>query len=377
LPPVALRFLCTADQYNPPCENIHQPGRRRRATTTATPLGTRGKSCIFNGFAATRLLDGRLWRDLYWPLESPIPTFPCVHAPFGLPRCWHFSSLRSSRRPARAPLAAQAGNRERTLFVSAINNKGEPVEGLGPDAFLVREDGVRREVLRVSRATEPIDIALLIDNSRAARDEITYIRDAASRFITLMAPNNQIALITLADRPTIVVDYTGDAKRLLAGAGRLFALNDSGMTLLDGIAETAKGLEKRETPRAVIVPVFTDGTEFTNRYSRDVAAAARQAQATLDLVSMGQFFHSEEHGIRERSFLLDEGPRVTGGHRISLLAPMGLPEAMERLARELSSQYKVVYGRPESLIPPEKIEVTSARPNIDVHGTPARGKAGV
>ena len=276
----------------------------------------------------------------------------------------------------RSPVGAQSGNRERTLFVSAVNDKGEPVDGLGPDAFVVREDGVRREILRVSRATEPIDIALLVDNSTAVRDDITFIREGVSKFVARMAPNNDIALIALADRPTIFVDYTKDTKKLMDGVGRLFPMPMSGMTLLDGIYETARGLEKRETPRAVIVAVFTDGREFTNRYSRDVAAEAKKAQAPLEFVTIGQFLYSEEQGIRERSFLLDEGPRTTGGSRISLLAPMALPDVMDRLARVLSSQYKVVYGRPESLIPPEKIEVSSARSEVSMHGAPARGKAG-
>jgi hypothetical protein len=276
----------------------------------------------------------------------------------------------------RSPVGAQSGNRERTLFVSAVNDKGEPVDGLGPDAFVVREDGVRREILRVSRATEPIDIALLVDNSTAIRDDITFIRDGVSKFVARMAPNNDIALIALADRPTIFVDYTKDTKKLMDGVGRLFPMPMSGMTLLDGIYETSRGLEKRETPRAVIVAVFTDGREFTNRYSRDVAAEAKKAQAPLEFVTIGQFLYSEEQGIRERSFLLDEGPRATGGSRISLLAPMALPDVMDRLARVLSSQYKVVYGRPESLIPPEKVDVSSARAEVSMHGAPARGKGG-
>jgi hypothetical protein len=277
---------------------------------------------------------------------------------------------------SRASVHAQNAARERTLYVSAVNDKGEPVESLDADAFVVREDGVRREVLRVSRAIEPIDIALLVDNSAAAEAAITFIRDGVSRFDALMAPNNQVALIALADRPTILVDYTNDPKRLAAGVGRLFAMPMSGMTLLDALVETAKGMERRETPRAVIVPIITDGPEFTNRYFRDVAAAVRKAQAAMHMVSIGTFYHSEEQGIRERSFLLDEGPRTTGGQRISLLTPMGLPDAMQRLARELSSQYKVVYGRPESLVPPEKTEVSSARAGITMRGAPARQKAG-
>ena len=275
-----------------------------------------------------------------------------------------------------APAAAQTESREQTLFVSAVDDQGEPVDGLGPDAFIVREEGVRREVIRVSRATEPIDIALLVDNSAAVQDEITFIRGALTAFVATMAPGNQIAIIALADRPTIFTDYTGDAKRLAEGIGRLFPMSQSGMTLLDGIVETARGLERREAPRAVIVPVITDGVEFTNRYSKDVVAAARNARAALHLATIGTFYHSDDHSTRERSFLIDEAPRATGGQRISLLSPHGLDQAMQRLARELSSQYKVVYGRPQSFIQPERIDVSSAQPAVTMRGAPARGETG-
>ena len=127
----------------------------------------------------------------------------------------------------------------------------------------------------------------------------------------------------------------------------------------------------------MIVPVITDGTEFTNRYSprrrrRADRAERRPAHGRHRPVLPTR----EEHGIRERSFLLDDGPRETGGQHITLLAPTGLDQALERLARELSSQYKVVYGRPESLIPPEKVEVSSARPGVTMRGAPARGENG-
>jgi VWFA-related protein len=273
-------------------------------------------------------------------------------------------------------LDAQASNRERTLFVSAVDQDGEPVEGLGAEAFIIRENGQRREVLRVSRATEPIDIALLVDNSAAAADAITFIRDALSKFVARMAADNRIGLIALADRPTSLVEYTSDVARLNAGIGRLFAMSQSGMTLLDGLAESARGLQRREGPRAVIVPVITDGVEFTNRYFRDVIRALKEAGAALHIVGIGTFYHSEEHALRERSFLLDEGPRATGGQRISLLAPMALTTAMQRLARELSSQYKVVYGRPDTLYGSDDIEITSARAGISMRGTLARGEAG-
>jgi Ca-activated chloride channel family protein len=273
------------------------------------------------------------------------------------------------------PYAAQ-DVREGVMFVSAVDRDGEPVSGLGPDAFQIREDGIRREVLRVSRATEAIDIALLVDNSAAASDDITFLRSALASFVARMAPGNQMAVIALADRPTILVDYTNDTKRLSDAVGRLFSMSQSGMTLLDAIFETTRGLAKRETPRAAIVPVFTDGVEFTNRYSKDIVKVLQEENVPIHMVTIGQFYHSEDHPTRERSFLLDAGPRGSGGQRISLLSPHGLDDALQRLARELSSQYKVVYGRPQSLITPERAEVSSARAGVTMRGARARGESG-
>lgn len=277
--------------------------------------------------------------------------------------------------PSESWLSAQSDNRERTLFVSAVDNKGEPVEGLGPDAFVIREDGRRREVLRVSKATEPIDLALLADNSQAASEHLTFIREGLSSFVTAMGGQHRIALIGLADRPTILVPYTTDSAQLTAAIGRFFPLAGSGMTLLDGLYEASRGLRRKDSMRAVFVPVITDGVEFTSRYSKDVARELRESGVAVHAVTIGRFLYSDEHPIREREFFLDDGPKATGGQRILLLAPHALPATMQRLARELSSQYKVVYGRPDSRYG-GNVEISAGRPGLTVRGTPARGEAG-
>src|SRR6266513_3762806 len=61
---------------------------------------------------------------------------------------------------------------ERSMFVSVVDQAGAPVPNLGPSDFLVREDNLSREVLRVVPATDPMQIAILIDNSTAAGPEV-------------------------------------------------------------------------------------------------------------------------------------------------------------------------------------------------------------
>ena len=252
------------------------------------------------------------------------------------------------------PAAAQQP-RERTMYVSAVDQKGEPVEGLGPNDFIVREDGVQREVLRVTRATEPIDIAILVDDSAASESLIPRVREALRSFIAKMAMGNQIAIIGLADRPTILANYTSNTKLLQDGIGLLWPRTRAGTTLMDALFEASKGLERRETPRAVIIPIITDGGDFPNRQYEQVMPEVKQAGAAIHAIAIGNFSSTDHDELRNRGRILSEGTRTTGGQRISLLSEISVQQARDRLARELSSQYNVVYGRPESLIPPEKI----------------------
>jgi hypothetical protein len=147
------------------------------------------------------------------------------------------------------------------------------------------------------------------------------------------------------------------------------------MTLLDAITETAAGLRRREATRAVIVPVITNGVEFTNRYARDVIRSMQDAGVALHAIVIGvlDFDTTEE---RERGLVMDQGSEQTGGQHVTLLTEIAVEQALTKLARQLSSQYKVVYGRPESLIPPEKTEIASGRAGVTMRGTPARGQGG-
>ena len=270
---------------------------------------------------------------------------------------------------------AQAGARERTIFVGAVDARGEPVAGLDPADFVITEDGRRREILRVSRAIEPMDIALLADNSAAAADAIPWMREGLRDFAAALGGGHQIALVALADRPTLFVDYTSSPTQLERGIGRLFPMGSSGMTLLDALVEVSQGLRRREATRAVIVPVITAGVELGDRHGSTVVRALGEAGVSLHAIMIG-VAAVETFPDRERAMVLDAGTRETGGQHVTLLAESGLKPALAKLARQLSSQYKVVYGRPESLIPPEQTAVTSGRAGVTMRGTPARGQAG-
>ena len=271
-------------------------------------------------------------------------------------------------------LRAQA--RERVLYVNAYDSSThQPVANLGPEAFVVREDGARREVLRVTPATTPMPLAVIVDNSQAVAPAISDLRAALTTFFAAIEGIGPVAVVSVAERPTILADYTTTRKNLLDAAGRIFHVPGSGATLLDGIVEVSKGLARRESDRAAIVAIATEYTDFSTFQYRDVLESLKQSGASMHVIVLvnpnGSYLTDE---ARNRATVLDRGPRESGGVRMDVLTSMSFEPRLKDLAAILKHQYRVVYSRPESLIPPEKIEVSSAKQGLEVRGAPARGQ---
>ncbi|MBI2833729.1 MAG: VWA domain-containing protein [Acidobacteria bacterium] len=269
------------------------------------------------------------------------------------------------------PVSVHAQANERDLYVSVLDAAGAPVKGLTASDFIVREDGVQREVLRARPATQPMTIALILDNTQAATTTINDLRNALKTFVNRMAAAHDIALIAFGDRPTVITEYTRDAALLQKGIGRIFAQPGSGSYLLEALIDTARGLRKREAERPVIVLVTTEGPEFSNQHYDMVLEPLRDSGAALHaLVLTLTATPPMTDEARNRNVVLDRGTSLTGGRRDNLLSSLALRTKLEELARELSNQYVVTYGRPQALIPPEKIEVRATQPGLTARGTP-------
>jgi len=276
------------------------------------------------------------------------------------------------------PIAAAAQAREHAIYASVVDDKGNPVEGLNAAAFVVREDGVAREVLRAVPADEPMQIALLVDNSAAAARMITPLRQALTRFITTMTEPlpgggmNELAIVTLAGRPTIAANYTSNRQTLLDAANRIFSDSNSAAYLLDGIVETSQGLQRRSAMRPVMISITTEGPDYSSRRREQALEALDRVGGVFDALIIGPSGTDLSEEGRDRSIVLGQGTMDHGGHRDILLTAMSLPDKLGQFARELSNQYKLVYSRPDTLIPPDEITVSAADPDQTAYGVPVK-----
>lgn len=266
---------------------------------------------------------------------------------------------------------------ERVLYVNVWDKETRaPITGLGADAFAVREDDRAREVLRVTPASSPMSIAIVVDNSQATAPTIADLRKALSAFVKTLDGIGPIAIITVADRPTILRDYTTSQTQLQDAANRIFAQPGSGATLLDAVVEVSEGLAKRDTDRAAMVIVTGEHQEFSNRHYQDVLEGLAKGGAQMHaLVLTGPGGTALNDEARNRASVLDLGPKASGGSREDVLTSQSFEAKLQEMAAILKSQHRVVYGRPQALIPPAKIEVSATKPGQVASGGPARGQA--
>jgi Ca-activated chloride channel family protein len=264
-----------------------------------------------------------------------------------------------------SPVLAQAT--EQTVYASVVDRNDAPITGLGTGEFVVREDGAAREVLRVSAATEPMQIAVLIDTSQAIEEHMLDVRTGLRTFFKQMAGKHEIALIGFGERPTVLADYTRDAARLDKSIGSVFARQGSGTYILDAIVEASNGFQRRKAARPHIIVYAARGPEFSERSHDSVIDALRESGATLHTLMLnrpGAAINNREE--QELAQAIAEGTKATGGRRDDLLTPMAFSDRLASLAKELESQYQVVYARPARLVPPKSLEVTVKRPSTTV-----------
>src|SRR5688572_2818316 len=256
---------------------------------------------------------------------------------------------------------------QQRVYVSVVDKKDAPVPSLSVADLTIKEDGKAREVLKVEPAADPMQIAILVDTSAATSAAIADLRASVKAFaaaIWAKSPDSEIALYTFGERPTLETDYSPSAVNLERRADRLFAATGSGAYFIDAVMDAAAGLRKRKATRPVIVAyVDENGPEFSNRRHDMVFEAVSAARASLWVVARQGFSSSTATPEnRERGMVIGDVTTRTGGRSSLVFDGSAIKGRLADMAAQLHSQFVVTYGRPDSLVPPEKLEIRLVKP---------------
>ncbi len=177
--------------------------------------------------------------------------------------------------------------------VAVTDAKGTPIKDLKAANFVVFEDGVKQTVTEFMSSTAPFEVALLLDTSGSARNDLAMIRIAASSFINSLRPGDRVAIVGFdmartdaGSTPTIDVlsPLTSDRRALNTALSNL--KTSAGTPYYDGMIEIADtvfgGPANAEFRGRRAVVALTDAVDST---SNSEFAEAREKLEAKGLIS--------------------------------------------------------------------------------------------
>ena len=273
------------------------------------------------------------------------------------------------------PAASASAQELGVVYASVTDQNGEPVLDLEREEFQITEDGQPVEILTAQTGTEPMKVALLVDNGGIIERQqaINPVRDAIRGFVETLPPEHAVSLVTIGGHIGWRVDFTKDRGEVLESASEMHT-DSAGIRFIDGVRETWDRWFNGDEAWPVFVAVLTDANEMSafmneNRFNRLV----------VNLQANGVMVHSVIWSSRPQQTtraLTGTGLALnlttnTGGRYTAIATATAYGRALRQLAadmgthhEEVANRYRLLFERPDER--GTEISVNVLRPDLDV-----------
>src|SRR5512134_322069 len=97
------------------------------------------------------------------------------------------------------------------VVATVTDERGRYVLGLTAEDFILREDGDPQKIAHFSFSDDlPVSMGILLDTSGSMENKISTASAAVERFLQATHPDDEIFLMTFANRPHLEQDFTSD-----------------------------------------------------------------------------------------------------------------------------------------------------------------------
>src|SRR5436305_5773805 len=122
------------------------------------------------------------------------------------------------------------------VVATITDETGHYVSDLTQEDVDLYEDGKLQKISHFSQATDlPVSIGVLLDTSGSMERKIGTATTAVERFIRSVHKDDDVFLMTFANRPDLRQDFTTDRDRLASALNRLMVVG--GTDLYDALDE--------------------------------------------------------------------------------------------------------------------------------------------
>jgi len=339
------------------------------------------------------------------------------------------ANAQSGRRPQQKPGEPQTKpgeapplrieTREVVLPLMAYDAEGRFVDDLETKDVIVLEEGEGRQVTRVKR--EPANIVLVMDCSnefgtyKNAATEVygkgerpiwekgrdykiisnPTTRQFANMFVSMLSPEDQIAIIQYHDRVQLIQDWTNDRQQALNSLASKYRVGIKS-SYHDALKLAADKLQSQSNGRRIVV-LITDGLDSSSKTGKSKAMMAlEKSRASVFIVGWADALQRElelaigwkanhEPGgmnaakriaeLRRYASMLEGATaelrvlaEVTGGELLLPASHNDLILAHRQVSREIGAQYSLSFitERTPTLEDKRSIKVIAARKGVSL-----------
>jgi len=214
------------------------------------------------------------------------------------------------------------------------------VTGLDKENFAVYEDKEQQELRSFSSEDAPVSIGVIFDMSGSMSSKISRAREAVVEFFKTANPQDEFFLITFADKPEEVSDFTSSVEDI---QGKLVYTVPKGRTaLLDAIYLGISKMRQAKYQKKALL-IISDGGDNHSRYTEgEIKSMVKEADVMIYAIGIyDHYFPTEEERLGPS--LLSEISELTGGRAFTIDNPNDLADVATKIGIELRNQYVLGY----------------------------------
>ncbi len=214
------------------------------------------------------------------------------------------------------------------------------VTGLDKENFTVFEGKNQQEIKSFSSEDAPVSLGVIFDMSGSMSSKIERAREAVVEFFKTANPQDEFFMITFADKPEEVSDFTNSVEDI---QGKLVYTIPKGRTaLLDAIYLGVSKMRHAKYPKKAML-IISDGGDNHSRYTEgEIKSMVKEADVLIYAVGIyDHYFPTEEERLGPA--LLSEITELTGGRAFTIDNPNDLADVATKIGIELRNQYVLGY----------------------------------
>jgi Ca-activated chloride channel family protein len=218
------------------------------------------------------------------------------------------------------------------------------VTGLDKDNFTVFEGKDQQQIQHFSSEDAPVSLGVIFDMSGSMGSKIERAREAVVEFFKTANPQDEFFMITFADKPEEVSDFTQSVDDI---QGKLVYTIPKGRTaLLDAIYLGVSKMRQAKFPKKALL-IISDGGDNHSRYTEgEIKSMVKEADVLIYAIGIyDHYFPTEEERLGPE--LLGEVTELTGGRAFTIDNPNDLADVATKIGIELRNQYVLGY-RPKN-----------------------------